>query len=195
VADRRARRRVAARQEATNRLVSGKKAGTAQRPARSRAAAGRDAVAPARSRHRSHTLAPEHIGEAGSVALLAMAILGLAVFIAAIAMLVFGITTSARFGSSPPPNVGQLGIGQVLGGIGLLVMGLALVGSALAVLADVRGSRRIAAVVAGLSTLLSAAGVIRVMGEGGGDAVLAAALAVATMIFGASAIILARRPR
>jgi hypothetical protein len=195
VADRRARRRVAARQEAVNRLVSGKKAGTAQRPGRARPAAGRDAVAPARARHRSHTLAPEHIGEAGSVALLAMAILGLAVFIAAIAMLVFGITTSARFASSPPPNVGQLGIGQVLGGIGLLVMGLALVGSALAVLADVRGSRRIAAVVAGLSALLAAAGVVRVMGEGGGDAVLAAALAVTTMILGASAIILARRPR
>jgi hypothetical protein len=195
VADRRAHRRVAVRQEGLNRLVSGKKASTAERPARSRPAPGRDAIAAARPRHRSHTLAPEHIGEAGSVALLAMAILGLAIFIAAIAMLVFGITASARFGSSPPPNVGQLGIGQVLGGIGLLVIGLALVGSALAVLADVRGSRRIAAVVAGLSALLSAAGVVRVMGEGGGDAVLAAALAVVTMIFGVSAIILARRPR
>jgi hypothetical protein len=195
VADRRAHRRVAARHEGLNGLVSGKKASTAQRPARSRPATGREAVAPARPRHRSHTLAPEHIGEAGSVALLAMAILGLAIFIAAIAMLVFGITTSARFGSSPPPNVGQLGVGQVLGGIGLLVMGVALVGSALAVLADVRGSRRIAAVVAGLSAVLAAVGVVRVMGQGGGDAVLAAALAVATMIFGASAIILARRPR
>jgi hypothetical protein len=178
-----------------NRLVSGKKTSTAERPARSRTAIGRESVAPARPRPRSHTLAPEHIGEAGSVAVLAMAILGLAVFIAAIAMLVFGLTTAARFGSSPPPNVNELGTGQVLGGIGLLVTGLALVGSALAVLADLRGSRRVATVVAGLAGLLSAAGVVRVMGEGAGDAVLAAALAVTTMIFGASAFILARRPR
>jgi hypothetical protein len=176
-------------------LVSGKKASTAERTARSRTATGREAIAPARPRHRSHTLAPEHIGEAGSVALLAMAILGLAVFIAAIAMVVFGVTTAARFGSPPPPNVGQLGTGQVLGGVGLLLMGAALVGSALAVLADLRGSRQIAAVVAGAAALLSAAGVVRVMGEGAGDAVLAAALAVTTMIFGVSAIILARRPR
>jgi hypothetical protein len=178
-----------------NRLVSGKKTSTAERPARSRTAGGREAITTARPRHRSHTLAPEHIGEAGSVAVLAMAILGLAVFIAAIAMVVFGVTTSARFGSSPPPNVGQLGTGQVLGGIGLLVTGLALVGSALAVLADLRGSRRIATVVAGLAALLSAVGVVRVMGEGAGDAVLATALAVTTMILGVSAVILARPPR
>jgi hypothetical protein len=174
-------------------LVSGKKVSATERAARPRTT-GREAVAPARPRHRSHSLAPEHIGEAGSVALLAMAILGMSIFIAAIAMVVFGLTTSTRFGSSPPPNVGALGTGQVLGGIGLLVMGLALVGAALAVLADLRGSRRIAAVVAGTAALLSAGGVVRVMGEGSGDAVLAAALAVTTMIFGASAIILARRP-
>lgn len=124
-----------------------------------------------------------------------MAILGLAIFIAAIAMVVFGMTASSRFGSSPPPNVDALGTGQVLGGIGLVVMSVALVGSALAVLADLRGSRRVAAIVAGAAAVLSAAGVVLVMSEGAGDAVLAAALAVATMIFGASAIILARRPR
>lgn len=124
-----------------------------------------------------------------------MAILGLAIFITAIAMVVFGMTASSRFGSSPPANVDALGTGQVLGGIGLLVMSVTLVGSALAVLADLRGSRRIAALVAGAAAVLSAAGVVRVMGEGAGDAVLAAALAVTTMIFGASAIILARRPR
>jgi hypothetical protein len=124
-----------------------------------------------------------------------MAILGLAIFIAAIAMVVFGLTASSRFASSPPPNVNALGTGQVLGGVGLMVMAVALVGSALAVLADLRGSRRIAAVVAGAAALLTAAGVVRVMAEGAGDAVLAAALAVTTIIFGASAIILARRPR
>jgi len=46
-------------------------------------------------------------------------------------------------------NVGTLGMGQVIGGFGLLVIGLALLGSSLAVLADVRGSRRGAAAIAG----------------------------------------------
>ena len=64
----------------------------------------------------AHSLAPEHIGEAGSVAVLAMAILGLAIFIAAIAMLVFGLTTASAT-AAPPPNVGGLGMGQVLGGL------------------------------------------------------------------------------
>ena len=69
-------------------------------------------------------------------------------------------------------------MGQVIGGFGLLVIGLALLGSSLAVLADLRGSRRGAAAVAGATALLSAAGVVMVMQVGIGDAVLAAALAV-----------------
>jgi hypothetical protein len=164
-----------------------KKASPASRPARQAANA-------ARPRHRSHSLAPEHIGEAGSVALLAMAILGLAIFIAAIAMIVFGLTTANRFGASPPPNVGDLGMGQILGGVGLVVTGVAMLGSALAVLADMRGGRLAAVAVSGLVALLSAGGVIRVMGEGSGDPVLAAALALTTVILGAAAIILVRRP-
>jgi hypothetical protein len=175
-------------------LVSSKKATAADRPSRTGTSRPRASAAPVRPRQRAHSLAPEHIGEAGSVALLAMAVLGLAIFIAAIAMIVFGMTTAARFGSSPPPNVDELGIGQVLGGIGLLVAGLAMVGSAAAVLADIRGSRLVAAGVSGLMALLSAAGVVRVMGEGAGDPVLAAALAVTTMVLGVAAIILVRRP-
>lgn len=175
-------------------MVSSKKATTADGGTRSRTPRSREVVAPVRPRHRSHSLAPEHIGEAGSAAVLAMAILGLSIFIAAIAMLVFGLTTAARFGSAPPPNVSELGSGQVLGGIGLLVAGLAMLGSALAVLADLRGSRRVAAAVAALVALLSAGGVIRVMGEGDGDPVLAAALAVTTIILGVAAVILVRRP-
>lgn len=124
-----------------------------------------------------------------------MAILGMAIFIAAIAMIVFGLTAATRFGSSPPPNAAGIGTGQVLGGVGLLVIGLALAGSALAVLADLRGSRRIAAVVSGLAAVLAAVGVVRVMGEGAGDPVLAGALAVTTMVCAAAAVILARAPR
>jgi hypothetical protein len=123
-----------------------------------------------------------------------MAVLGLSIFIAAIAMVTFGITTASRFGADPPPNVGELGKAQLLGGAGLAVVGVAMLGSALAVLADLPFSRRIAAAVSALVAILSALAVIRIMGEGRGDPVLAAALAVTTIILGVAAIILVRRP-
>jgi hypothetical protein len=175
------------------RVVTTKKAGNVERSVRSRGA--RTAVRPGqRPRSRSHPLAPEHSGEAGSVAVLALAVLGLALFIAAIAMVVFGMTTGSRY-VDPPPNVAELGTGQVLGGIGLGVLGVGLLGAALAVLADVRGSRRIAAGISALAAALSVIGVVRVMTEGAGDPILAASLAVATLVFGAAAVILARPAR
>jgi hypothetical protein len=174
-------------------VVTSKKAGVS-RGSRSRASRSRDAERAA-VRHRGHSLAPEHVGEAGSVAVLAVSIMGLAIFIAAIAMIVFGLTTAARYGSLPPPNVGGLGQGQVVGGAALAVLGMALLGSALAVLADLPRSRMAAVVVTGFAAVLSAVGVVRVMTLGFGDAVLAGALAVGTILFGAAAVILARRPR
>jgi len=146
-------------------------------------------------RHRSHSLAPEHVGEAGSAAVLAMAVLGLAIFIAAVAIIASGLTIAGRYGESPPPNVAQLGYGQVLGGAGMVVLGVALVASALAVLADVRGGRRVAAAVAGLTAVLSAAGVFLVMSQPVTDTILASALAVLTLVFGVSAIVLGRPRR
>jgi hypothetical protein len=173
-------------------LVSTRKANSS---ARARDARNREKAARAAARHRSRSLAPEHVGEAGSVAVLALAIVGLAIFIAGIAMVVFGITTQARYGSIPPPNVAGLGQGQVLGGAGLGLLGVALLGSAMAVLADVRGSRLAATVLSAIAAILCAIGVVRVMTLGFGDPVLAGALAVGTIILAAAAIILARRPR
>ncbi|MGH2456476.1 MAG: hypothetical protein ACRDHD_09505 [Candidatus Limnocylindria bacterium] len=163
--------------------------------ARPRAGVARGGQAARVARHRSHSLAPEHIGEAGSAALLAVAILGLAIFIAAMAMIASGLTIAGRFGSDPPPNVGQIGIGQVLGGAGLLALGGLLVGSSLAVLADVRNSRRIAAAVSALAAALSVAGVVLAVQQAGSDIVLPLALAVAAIIFGAASIILIRPRR
>jgi hypothetical protein len=144
------------------------------------------------SRPRAHSLAPTHLGEAASAAVLALAVLGLATFIAALAMIVFGLTMAGRFGGSPPPNVGELGVAQVLGGAGLLVLGLAMAGSALAVLAEVRHSRPVAAGVAGLAAVLSVAGVIATLLQPGQEIVLPLALGVAALIFAASAVLLAR---
>lgn len=150
-------------------------------------------AAPAVARARSHTLAPPHLGEAASAAVLAVAVLGLAVFIAGVAMTVSGMTIANRFGESPPPNVGELGIGQVLGGIGLAALGILLSGSSLAVLADVPGSRPIAAAASGLTAALCALGVVLVQLEPGGDFVLGIALVVAAVVFAGAAIILVRR--
>lgn len=144
-------------------------------------------------RARSHSLAPEHIGEAGSIALLALTILGLAMFIGAVAMIASGLTMGARFEGDPPPNLSELGVGQVVGGIGLLVLGIGHVGSALAVLADVRGSRLVAAFLSAATALLAAIGVLIIMAQPVASPILASALAVATVLFAAAAIILVRR--
>lgn len=149
-------------------------------------------VTATRRRTRQHALAPAHLGEAASAAVLAEAVLGLAVFIAGVAMAVSGMTIASRFGGSPPPNVDELGTGQIVGGIGLSALGLVLAGSALAVLAEVPRSRPVAAAAAGLAAILSAAGVIAVQAQPGGDVVLSVALVICTLIFGVAAVILVR---
>jgi hypothetical protein len=176
----------------------------------------REATAVRRSRGRSHSLAPPHLGEAASAAVLAVAVLGLAAIlafvgvvliqleprgdlvlsialaVAGLAMAVSGMTVAGRFGDSPPPNVDQLGLGQVLGGIGLGFLGLVLSGSGLAVLADVPRSRPVAAAASGLAAILAFVGVVLIQLEPRGDLVLSIALAVAGLIFAIAAVILVR---
>jgi hypothetical protein len=146
------------------------------------------------ARHRGHSLAPEHVGEAGSVAILALAVGGVAIFITSLSLLVGGFTMGARYATDPPPNVAQLGIGLIIGGVGLLVLAAAMIGSAVAVFADVRGSRVVAAAVAVIVALLAAGGAIVAMGGVVTEPVLATILAIATLAFGVSAILLSRRP-
>ena len=144
-------------------------------------------------RHRGHSLAPEHLGELGSAAVVAVAILGLALAIAAGAMIVDGLTVAARYtGTTPPPGLGQLGVGQVLGGIGLLVLSIGLVGSSLALLAEVRLGRPLTILFSAIAALLAAAGAISLFGAARRDNVLDGGLAVALIVFGAAAVILAR---
>jgi hypothetical protein len=155
----------------------------------------RDAAASRPTRARSHSLAPAHLGELASAAVVAVTVLGLAVFIAGIAMAVAGMTIANRFGGSPPPNVDQLGLGQVLGGIGLGALGIVLGGSGLAVLGEVPGSRVVAAGVSALSAVLAVIGIILVQQQPGGDLVLSLALLVAGLIFAAAAVVLVRPRR
>lgn len=144
-------------------------------------------------RHRGHSLAPEHLGERGAVATLVAAIGGVAIFIAAIGMTVGGLTLPSTYnGTLAPPNIGTLGVGQILGGIGLLALSLLVVGSAAALLANLRGSRTALAAVSAMTALLAAAGFGMLMSAARRDAMLLAALGAAFLAFAGAAFVLAR---
>ena len=147
-------------------------------------------------RHRGHSLAPAHIGELGSVAMLVIIVLGLALFIAGVAMVAEGLTMAGRYvGTQPPPNVDDLGVGQVFGGIGLLVLGVVQVVSALALLAGYRGARRTTMLIAAGSAVLSAAGLVLVLGQQTAIPLMASTLGILTVVYVASAVVLARPQR
>lgn len=147
-------------------------------------------------RHRGHSLAPEHLGERGAAAALVTAIGGTAVFIAALAMTVSGLTLPSRYaGATPPPRVGQLGLGQVVGGMGLLVLGILMVGSSLALLSGLPRSRPFAVTISAISALLAVAGFVLLMAPTRRDLELLSALGVAAVAFGGAAFILARLRR
>lgn len=121
---------------------------------------------------------------------------GVASVILGAAMLVLGLTMGARFGEgTPPPNVATLGTGSVLGGIGILVLGIGLLLSGLATIADVRGTRRLSALLSLLTAGLSAAGTVLAMLTPPAAVIIAIALAVTTLAFGVSGIVLLRSRR
>jgi uncharacterized SAM-binding protein YcdF (DUF218 family) len=147
-------------------------------------------------RHRGHSLAPEHLGERGAAATLVAAIGGTAIFIAAVAMTVGGLTLPSRYsGAAPPPHIGQLGMGQVIGGIALLVLGLLIVASAAALFADLPRSRPLASAIDALTALLAAAAFVMLLASTRRDLVLIAAIGVVFVAFGGAAFVLARLRR
>jgi hypothetical protein len=128
--------------------------------------------------------------------MLVTAIGGVAIFIAAIAMTVSGLTLSGRYaGVDPPPNIGELGTGQVIGGMALLALGMLIVGSAAALLADLPRSRPFAVGASALTALLALAAFVLLLAPTRRDLVLLAALGVAVVAFGGAAVILARLKR
>lgn len=127
------------------------------------------------------------------MATLVAAIGGVAVFIAAVGMTIGGLTLPSRYnGTLAPPNVGELGLGQIFGGIGLLALSVVIVGSAAALLANLRGSQTALMVISAITALLGAAGFVLLMGASRRDAVLLAALGVAFLAFAGAAFVLAR---
>lgn len=127
--------------------------------------------------------------------MLVCAVGGLAIFIAALAMIVAGLTIGSAYAGDAPPNLAALGTPQIIGGIGLLILGGGLVATAGALLADLRFARPAATLLAALTTLLAVAGAALLVGAPRRDTVLVAALAVVFVVFGGATVFLARSNR
>jgi hypothetical protein len=144
------------------------------------------------TRSRGHSLAPAHLGEGGAAAALVAAIGGLSLAIAAIAVTVQGMGAGGRYPTDPPPNLDSLGTPQVVGGAVLLLLGIGLVVSAVALLGEVRGSRLAVIGLSAVVALLSVAAFALLVGATRRDMVLLSALGVSAVIFAGTALVLAR---
>lgn len=117
----------------------------------------------------------------------------MAVFIVAVAMTVGGLTLPNSYaGTTPPPNIAQLSMLQIVAGLGLLVLGMVIVATAVALLADLRRSRPLAVASTAIAGLLAAAAFVLVASASHRDVILLAALGVAALAFGGAAIVLGR---
>lgn len=120
---------------------------------------------------------------------------GTAVLITGVAMLVMGLTMGARYSADPPPDIATLGMAPTLAGLGLVALGGGLIGGALAVLSDVRGARVFTGILAVVAGGLGALGAVLAMASIPADPLAATALAIVTLVFGVSAILLLRPAR
>ncbi|MCC6617653.1 MAG: hypothetical protein IT341_01295 [Chloroflexi bacterium] len=148
------------------------------------------------ARGRGHaTLAPAHLGEAAAAATVAVVVGGLALVITGIGMLALSLTLGSRYVSDPPPSLGSMILVQSIGAVVLTLFGVGLAAGGVAVLGDVPRSRLITGVLSGVAGVASAAGTILVATARPGSPVIAIALAIMTLVFGAAAILLLRRAR
>ncbi len=161
---------------------------TTRRPIRAASAAG------VRGRDQ-HSLAPAHLGEATAAATVGIIVGGIALVITGIGMLAMALTIGSRYAGDPPPNLGALSLMPALLGLAVLVLGGALSAGGIAVLGAVRRARLMTGILAGVAAALMAAGALLAMANPPADVVLAIALTLATLIFGAAAILLLRPRR
>ena len=121
---------------------------------------------------------------------------GLALFIAAIAVVVSGLGLAGRYAAvEPPPNLDQLGTPQIIGGLALVLLSVGLIAGAGALLTGVRGSRTAVAGLSALTATLAAVGFAMTFGQTRRDVVLLSALGVTALVFAGSAAVLARLRR
>jgi len=128
-------------------------------------------------------------------AALAVAILGVAIFIGAIGMVVTGLTVGSGFDpANLPPNVAELGTLQVIVGFGLFALGVVLAGGALLLLSGASRPRIPIAVLAVVSGTASDVAGAYVIARGPSDLVLAISLfGLGLGLIGAGLLLL--RPR
>jgi len=146
-------------------------------------------------RRGAHALAPEHLGEATAAATLAVMVGGVALVITGIGIIALSLTTGARFGGDPPPDVASYGVAPLLGGIGAILLGGGLTAGGLAVIGNARWARPVTGVLAAIAAGLAALGTVLVMVIPPPDTVLAIALTAATVVFGIAAVLLLRPRR
>jgi len=121
---------------------------------------------------------------------------GLALFIASIAVVVSGLGLEGRYATvEPPPNLDQLGTPQIIGGLALALLSVALIAGAGALLGGARGSRVAVIGLAALTATLAAAGFAVSLVQTRRDIVLLSALGVTALVFAGSAAVLARLRR
>jgi len=161
---------------------------TSRRPIRAASAAG------ARGRTH-HTLAPEHLGEATAAATVAVIVGGVALVITGIGMVAMALTIGARYGGSPPPDVGSLSVLPMLAGFGILALGAALTAGGIAVFGAVRRARLATGVISAAAAGLAALGTVLAMTSAPSDPVIAIALTVGALVFGVASILLLRPRR
>ncbi|MGH2444769.1 MAG: hypothetical protein ACRDGD_01820 [Candidatus Limnocylindria bacterium] len=161
---------------------------TSRRPIRAASSAG------IRARS-SHSLAPDHLGEATAAATVAVIVGGIALVITGIGMVAMALTIGARYGGDPPPDVGSLMFVPLLGGIGVLVLGGALAAGGVAVFGQVRRSRLATGILAAVAAALSALGAVLAMTDPPPSLVLAVGLTISTLVFGVAGLLLLRPRR
>ena len=161
---------------------------TSRRPVRAASAAG------ARGRVH-HSLAPAHLSDATAAATVAVVVGGIALVITGIGITAMALTMQARYAADPPPDMGALTLLPTVGGLGAMLLGGLLAAGGVGVLARARRARVVTGVLAGLTAVLAAIGVVLVMALPPPDVVLAVALTLATLVFGAASILLLRPRR
>ncbi len=142
-----------------------------------------------------HSLAPAHLGEATAAATVGVVVGGVALVIIGLGMVAMGLTLGSRYAIDPPPNAASLGLVPIALGAGILLLGAGLTAGGVAVLGDVRRARLVTGILAAFAAALAAVGTILVTVNPPPDVVLAIALTVATLVFGAAAILLLRPRR
>ena len=142
---------------------------------------------------RTHSLSPAHLGDVRAGAALAVVVLGIAIFIAAVGIVVSGLTLGASYDpANPPPNADALGTWQVLIGFALFAVGVALAGGGLALLTGSRRARVPTALLAIISGIAAIAGAVAIVLRGPSDLILALTLLGLALALGSAGLLLLR---